>query len=815
SIMSTTKKLNMFDQQPKQGQQQPQQQQSSLLSPSQLSTSPSSSSSSQQKSWATLSLSQLSQQTANMPSYQPSHLQQQHQPLQQFSMNNSNNNNNNNNKPYLHQQQQQQPHHQHQHHQQQQQQFVRRSFGGGEFGGRHTSDTQSPSKIQSYYGNAKQYHQPGSGGGFVSSTSSSSSSSLSSSSLSSVGTSSQKIRYSKEDMLSIYNPSVRVPDTLAPHSQILNEEMQQPVNFTFTYEGKRMPRLNNSSGGINAQRQPRKDLDGTGRGRRDENGQSKGKWGSGANSMSWRKDDDRKNAMWFYLDPQNETQGPFPSHGMDDWHKAGYFTPTLKVKHGEDGVFVELRRLLLRCGTDTPFTTMASYPDLRDLLEDEHDTDDHGVDTDEDGLVGQDDDDELEDEKILHGVLHDEPPKTKVKQQQTSPPAQQLPQAAALQQQQPAQQPFSQQLFNNAPQTAAYPQQPQQQPQQFPGVDIPAEGDIMQRLSAAQFQRQQQQQQQQQHGLMMGAGGDPATSMFGSGGLNPEAEVYQKYLLIEQQKTEINLHQIVEQQQKAEEKLKQYYEANPAQQGQPIPAPIQQLQQFYHTCQQQQQMLTQKYFQLKYMSSLQYSMPMFSPLQIQQLFQQQQQQALFQQQQQHQQQQQQQPLGQQLAPQEVKQQPQHVQGAPLDQQHALNLSQQHAEQQVPTHEEKETEEDVDVDNHQEQQAFEQKPVTIKQKTTQPKADFVKWCHQQLKPLTDMDVATVTELLCSLKTESEIRETAKECLGYSTEATNFINDYLLARSDEPGLQFEASSFITIPSKGKPKSNQSKPKGKGKK
>ncbi|EGC36603.1 hypothetical protein DICPUDRAFT_150853 [Dictyostelium purpureum] len=102
------------------------------------------------------------------------------------------------------------------------------------------------------------------------------------------------------------------------------------------------------------------------------------------------------------------------------------------------------------------------------------------------------------------------------------------------------------------------------------------------------------------------------------------------------------------------------------------------------------------------------------------------------------------------------------------------------------------------------------PVSNIKKTTvtvpgQARPDFIKWCHQQLKALTNNDVTVITELLCSLKTESEIRECAKECLGYTSDVDNFINDYLLARSDEPGLTFESSSpVITIPIKKQPKS-----------
>lgn len=45
---------------------------------------------------------------------------------------------------------------------------------------------------------------------------------------------------------------------------------------------------------------------------------------------------------WFYLDPQNQVQGPFGVDQMAAWFSAGYFTFNLMVKKGSEDKFVPL-----------------------------------------------------------------------------------------------------------------------------------------------------------------------------------------------------------------------------------------------------------------------------------------------------------------------------------------------------------------------------------------------------------------------------------------------------------------------------------------
>jgi PERQ amino acid-rich with GYF domain-containing protein len=45
---------------------------------------------------------------------------------------------------------------------------------------------------------------------------------------------------------------------------------------------------------------------------------------------------------WFYLDPQNEIQGPFTAEQMAGWFAAGYFSLSLMIKRGCDEKFVPL-----------------------------------------------------------------------------------------------------------------------------------------------------------------------------------------------------------------------------------------------------------------------------------------------------------------------------------------------------------------------------------------------------------------------------------------------------------------------------------------
>lgn len=53
---------------------------------------------------------------------------------------------------------------------------------------------------------------------------------------------------------------------------------------------------------------------------------------------------------WVYLDPQQNVQGPFTGLEMNDWYKANFFTPDLRVKRSEDPEFEPLGQLIRRIG---------------------------------------------------------------------------------------------------------------------------------------------------------------------------------------------------------------------------------------------------------------------------------------------------------------------------------------------------------------------------------------------------------------------------------------------------------------------------------
>ncbi|KAI0114359.1 hypothetical protein GGR51DRAFT_504042 [Nemania sp. FL0031] len=53
---------------------------------------------------------------------------------------------------------------------------------------------------------------------------------------------------------------------------------------------------------------------------------------------------------WTYLDPQGSVQGPFTGLEMNDWYKANFFTPDLRVKKVEDTEFEPLGQLIRRIG---------------------------------------------------------------------------------------------------------------------------------------------------------------------------------------------------------------------------------------------------------------------------------------------------------------------------------------------------------------------------------------------------------------------------------------------------------------------------------
>ncbi|KAK0620667.1 hypothetical protein B0T14DRAFT_538023 [Immersiella caudata] len=53
---------------------------------------------------------------------------------------------------------------------------------------------------------------------------------------------------------------------------------------------------------------------------------------------------------WVYLDPQGTMQGPFNGLEMNDWYKANFFSPDLRVKRIEDADFEPLGQLIRRIG---------------------------------------------------------------------------------------------------------------------------------------------------------------------------------------------------------------------------------------------------------------------------------------------------------------------------------------------------------------------------------------------------------------------------------------------------------------------------------
>ncbi|GAP86954.2 putative gyf domain-containing protein [Rosellinia necatrix] len=53
---------------------------------------------------------------------------------------------------------------------------------------------------------------------------------------------------------------------------------------------------------------------------------------------------------WTYLDPQGSIQGPFTGLEMNDWYKANFFSPDLRVKKVEDTEFEPLGQLIRRIG---------------------------------------------------------------------------------------------------------------------------------------------------------------------------------------------------------------------------------------------------------------------------------------------------------------------------------------------------------------------------------------------------------------------------------------------------------------------------------
>jgi hypothetical protein len=61
---------------------------------------------------------------------------------------------------------------------------------------------------------------------------------------------------------------------------------------------------------------------------------------------------------WYYRDPSGQVQGPFEAQEMQDWYKAGFFTPTLMLCRDDETVFEPLMVLIRKVGNeDQPFLT--------------------------------------------------------------------------------------------------------------------------------------------------------------------------------------------------------------------------------------------------------------------------------------------------------------------------------------------------------------------------------------------------------------------------------------------------------------------------
>ncbi|CEG70743.1 hypothetical protein RMATCC62417_06585 [Rhizopus microsporus] len=78
-----------------------------------------------------------------------------------------------------------------------------------------------------------------------------------------------------------------------------------------------------------------------------------------------RKPEDIK---WFYRDTSGQVQGPFEAHEMQEWYKAGFFTPTLLLRRDDESVFEPLMTIIQKVGNDDqPFLTprpSAAAPDV-------------------------------------------------------------------------------------------------------------------------------------------------------------------------------------------------------------------------------------------------------------------------------------------------------------------------------------------------------------------------------------------------------------------------------------------------------------------
>ncbi|KYQ88812.1 hypothetical protein DLAC_10611 [Tieghemostelium lacteum] len=244
--------------------------------------------------------------------------------------------------------------------QQQYNQSIRRS---SEYNSNNWNQQSSSSNATiSLNGSSKGLHSLNSSTGGTASSSSSTTSNI------------NKTKYSKDELLNLYDPNVKIPEPLAIHTYILSEEIQPPINLN--YEQKRHNRMSgglqnsgNAIGGQNMMNRPRKDgsLGHT---------PGKPKWANSPSStaQSWRSSKDHvepvDKRIWYYLDLQNNPQGPFSSTDMDSWHSAGYFKPDLLVKRGESG-FIKFKKILTTYGATAPFTSVTSHYDFQKLLKED------------------------------------------------------------------------------------------------------------------------------------------------------------------------------------------------------------------------------------------------------------------------------------------------------------------------------------------------------------------------------------------------------------------------------------------------------------
>ncbi|CAO3631456.1 unnamed protein product [Mucor hiemalis] len=78
---------------------------------------------------------------------------------------------------------------------------------------------------------------------------------------------------------------------------------------------------------------------------------------SGANDLGGLSNIKKpENTKWYYRDPSGQVQGPFEAQEMQDWYKAGFFTPTLMLRRDDETIFEPLMLLTQKVGNeDTPF----------------------------------------------------------------------------------------------------------------------------------------------------------------------------------------------------------------------------------------------------------------------------------------------------------------------------------------------------------------------------------------------------------------------------------------------------------------------------